>query len=171
MRRIGAVDGFFRGDEQARQRFVGLAPGGDHLVGGGIAEHLLHGAQQVVADDRVVLRQHAQRGVLLDDAGQGAGDRFEPVDVRAVRDDRPRQRARLRAGRLVRLVEEGLHLRMALEHDLVEVAGDGLAVGLERGHGGLDDGDGLRVHGLAVLRLRCVGHLTIRASRKTVASA
>lgn len=167
LRGVGAVDLFLRGNQQRRERLVGLAPGRDDLVGRGLAEHVLDGLQQAAADDRVVLGQHAQRGVLLDDARQRAGNLVEPVDVRGIGQHRARQCAGLAAGGLVRLVEEGLHLRMALEHDPVEVAGDGLPVRLQRGNGGFDDGDVLRGHlwlsGSAVGMLFL---LTIRASSR-----
>ena len=88
--------------------------------------------------------------MLLDDARQRAGNFLEPVDVSGIGQHRARECARLAAGGLVRLVEECLHLRLALEHDPVEVARDRLSVRLERGYGGFDDGDVLRGHGGSV---------------------
>jgi len=142
---IAGIHLFLGGDQQVGQRLVGLAPGGQDLVGGGFAQHLADGAQQALADDRVVLGQHAERGVLVDDARQRAGDLVEAVDVRGIGQHGAGQRLGLGAAGLVGLVEEGLHLRVLAEHELVEVAGDGLALLLQDRHGGLDEGDGLGV--------------------------
>ena len=46
---------------------VRLGPGGDDLVGRGVAEHVLDRDEQVLADDRVVLGLNPERAVLLSD--------------------------------------------------------------------------------------------------------
>lgn len=71
-RRVRGIHLLLGGDQNAGQRLVCLAPGGDDLVGRGFAQHFADRAQQTVADDRVVLGQHAECGVFVDDARQSS---------------------------------------------------------------------------------------------------
>ena len=109
-------------------------------------------------DVRLRLAQLGQQRVGLLLLGQGRveqlldlvqPDQLRPAAQRAVaRDlvvlDRLRQRLGLRAGlAVVGLVEEVADLRI-LEQALVHAPGDVQSVGLEGGHGGLDESDGGR---------------------------
>jgi hypothetical protein len=140
---VAAVDLLFRVDQQLGERAIGLGPGGNDLVIRHLAQHLADGLQQAATHQRIVFGQHAQRRMLLDDAGQCVFQRIEPVDVAGVRQHGAGQRPRLGARGLVRLVEERLHLRVLLEQQRVEVRGDLGAPVLEQWHGGLNEGNGL----------------------------
>jgi len=53
---LGLVEAFFLADEQVGELLIGRRPGLDHRIGGdGLAKHLADGAQQAIADQRVML--------------------------------------------------------------------------------------------------------------------
>jgi hypothetical protein len=62
-------------------------------------------------------------------------------DRAGIGDDGMGERSRLRAAVLVRLIEDFTNLRIALEHQRIEDAGDALGVLSDYGGSGLDDGD------------------------------
>ena len=139
-RRGGGVDVFLGADQQIRELLVGGAPGLDHGVGRDVRpQHLADRPQQAAADDGVMLGQHLQRHMLLHDLPDQRAERVEAVDVPGVLQDAVRERPRLGAARLVRLIEQRAHLGVFAEHDAVEVARQRLAAGFEQWDGGLDD--------------------------------
>ncbi len=142
--RVVAVDRLLGIDQDLRQHAIGLAPGADDLVGRRFAQHVADRLQQAAADDRIVLGLDAQRGVLLHDARQRAGQRLELIDMAGEGEHRAGQRPGLRAVDLVGLVEEGLQLRMLGQQQPIEMLGDRFAVLLQHGHRGLDQRDGIR---------------------------
>ncbi len=53
---LGLVEVFFLADEQVGELLIGRRPGVDYRIGGdGLAKHLADGAQQAIADQRVML--------------------------------------------------------------------------------------------------------------------
>lgn len=77
----------------------------------------------------------------MSDSRDSRAQRAEIIDISRVCVHRFRERFRLIAALLVRLVEHILQLRMMREHALVEVFGDRCAVFGEHRYGGFDAGD------------------------------
>jgi hypothetical protein len=100
----------------------------------------------VLADDRVVLGADAHAGVLVGDQGDHRRQHRRVVDVLGVGQHRHRQRHRLLAGLVVRLVEDVLQFRVVAEHALIEIRRQGNAVLLEHRDGGLDQFANAGVH-------------------------
>ena len=133
MRRVDAcllVQPGLLGDQLGGEQPVDLVPGGGDLGGDGVAEHLPDRAQQVVADDRVLLRADPERDVLVCDPlhhvlkGRGVG-----IDqLHRVGHDRSRERPALLSGGLVALVEHAQQFRVRGEHPGIEAGGDLLGV-------------------------------------------
>jgi hypothetical protein len=77
-------------------------PGVDDGIGGDLgAQHFADGAQQAVADHRVVLRQHLHGHVLVDDLRGQRPHCFQAVDMAGVHQHAIGQCARLVAAGLV----------------------------------------------------------------------
>ena len=119
------------GDQLRREQPVDLAPGVGDLGGDGVAEHLPDRGQQVVTDDRVLLRADPERDVLV-------GDPPHHVVERRARRDRSAGRRRPRptppapgSARPVAWLP-WLNTRsssgMLLEHAGIEAGGDLLGV-------------------------------------------
>ena len=129
-------------DELGREQPVDLVPGRGDLGRDGVTEHLTDRRQQVVSDDRVLLRADPERDVLVRDAVH------HPVERRRVRVDQlhrvghdgRRERPALLAGGLVALVEHPQQLGVLLEHAGVEAGGDLLGVLGHHGSGRLHHG-------------------------------
>ncbi|MCY1439394.1 hypothetical protein D9M71_556280 [compost metagenome] len=120
---------------------VGGGPGIYHLVGGYLgAQHFTNGAQQAGADNGVLLGQHLQGHVFVDDLAHQRAEGFQLIDVSGVHQYAVGQGTGLIAAGLVGLVEQRPHFRVFTQHDLVEVAGQRLPSGFQQGHGGFDDG-------------------------------
>jgi hypothetical protein len=163
-----AIDRGFPPDEKLCQEPVGLAPGGDDVVGGSVPQDVPDCAQQGVGDEGIVLRQDVQRDMLLDDAFDGAAEGSEMVDVAGIGQDCHGQRLGLRAGlAMVGLVEQVAD-RLGAEQAVVHPAGDGKAVRLKRGNGGLDDGDCRFRKGSRHLWFRFCVSLSFRRTRGCV---
>ena len=106
------------GDQLRGEQPVDLAPGVGDLGGHGVAEHLPDRGQQVVTDDRVLLRADPERDVLVGDPPHHVlNDGALGIDqLHGVGHDRGRQRPALLPGGLVALVEHPQQLRVLLEH-------------------------------------------------------
>ncbi len=147
------------GDEEGREQPVDLRPGVAHLGGDGVAEDGADGVEQVPSHDRVLLGAHAERGVLVRDAGQQplrGGPRVRPAQRPGEGGDRARQGAPLLAVGLVALVEQVPQFWTRGEHGRVEPARDLRAAGGDGGqcrsddlgvvggeHGRLPEGEGI----------------------------
>src|SRR5690606_24750057 len=68
-----AIHPRFLVDQRAGEQTIGLGPGIDQFRRSGIAEGLADRAEQVLADDRIVLGTHAQADVLLHDTPHHRG--------------------------------------------------------------------------------------------------
>jgi hypothetical protein len=93
-----AVDGLDLGpdrgfaiDQDVGQEPVGLAPGGQDLVGRGVAQHVLDRAQQGRGHERIVLGQDVIADMLLGDALDHRQHDAQVVDVLGVGQHRPGQ--------------------------------------------------------------------------------
>ncbi|KAL1845012.1 hypothetical protein VTK73DRAFT_1339 [Phialemonium thermophilum] len=131
-------------DEDGGQRGVGGLPGVDDGRGGGVAQHLADGLDQVLAHDVVLGRGDLQRDVLVGDALDGVAQLAQVVDVGGVGQHGGGEGARLAARNLAGHAEDVLQLGMGVDHVAVEDGGDGRAVLLEHGRRRLDDGGLLR---------------------------
>jgi hypothetical protein len=121
------------------QEPIGLGPGRDHLVGGGLAEDVAQRPDQRPTDGQIVLGQDVKGDVLLGDALNHRAELVEAVDVGRVGVHGPGQRARLGADpSVVGLVEQVLDL-LVLKQQLVHPLGDLKAV-LSQDRGGRLDG-------------------------------
>ncbi|GAA3495842.1 hypothetical protein GCM10019016_029430 [Streptomyces prasinosporus] len=134
------------GDQGVRHQPVDLVPGGGDLGGDGLAQDAGDGGEQVLVDDRVLVRGDAEGGVLVGDAPQ---HRVGPLvrvvqQVRGEGRDGPREGLALGAGGLVAAVEQvAQQFGAGGEHPGVEAFGD-LAEGrADGGKGGADGGGGL----------------------------
>lgn len=78
-----------------REEFVGLGPRGRYLGRDGVAEHRRDGADEVRADNRVVLGHNVERHVLLRDRLDRRPERAEVVDVRRISSNGSREGLRL----------------------------------------------------------------------------
>jgi len=137
----GGIHLFLGPDQNVGQLLVGSAPGGQHFVSGDLGtQHLTDGAQQAGTHDGVVLRQHLQRHVLVDDLCWQVAQVFQLVDVARVHEHAVGQGTRLVAAGLVGLVEQGTNLGVLAQHDAVEVGGQGFTAGFQQGHGRFDYG-------------------------------
>ncbi|CAN0618638.1 protein of unknown function [Burkholderia multivorans] len=127
-------------DQDLRELAVRDAPCFERVGIDRVAEHFDDRCEQVLADDRVMLRTDVQAGMLVRDVRHRAAQHAQIVDVRRIGVDGARQGFGLVAGRLVGLVEQVLQLGMPAEHALVEMLRDRRAVlGKNRG-GGLHTG-------------------------------
>ena len=146
----GLVEARLAGHEFGGHQPVHLVPGRGDVGRDGRAQHLAQRGQQVATDDGVLRGRDAQADVLVGDAVQHGGEGLGPVHVRGEGVDRAGQGLGLVAAGLVAQVEEVLQLGVVREHALVEVPGDGFAVGKQHRHGGLDEGaGGGREHGVS----------------------
>ncbi|MDQ0777710.1 hypothetical protein QF026_006176 [Streptomyces aurantiacus] len=134
------------GDERVRHQPVHLGPGGGHLRGDRLAEHVDDGGEEVLVDDRVLLRGDAQGGVLVGDAVQHrVGPLVRPLDqLCGEGGEGARQSLALGAGGLVAPVEEiAQQLRVGREEPGVETVADLSQGPADGGKGGADGGGGL----------------------------
>ena len=136
------VQGFFGVDEQRGERPVCLVPGGQQRRGGGVAQGFGDRAEQVVADDRIVLGANADRDVLVDDTFYDRTERGRIVDVGGVREHGRSERLLLRAAGLVAHVEQVAQFRMGAKQIAVKRGGDRQAMLAQDGHAGIDVGAG-----------------------------
>ncbi|MNN19834.1 hypothetical protein D3C81_1330890 [compost metagenome] len=122
-----------------------MRPRGNDFLGRGAAQDFLDGRQQVLADDRVLLRFDAQARVLVGNVVQHGHQAARVFDILRIRVDRPRQSLLLLAPFLVRHVEHILQFRVRFKHALVEALDNVVAVFRQYRRGGFHD----------VLRLLC----------------
>jgi hypothetical protein len=120
----------------------GGVPGANDGRGGGGAQDVLHGAQQMFTDDRVVLGCHVQAAMLMHDARHRSLQRTQVVDVGGIGVHGVRECAMLLSRLLVAHVEHVLQRGMRGEDALVEPCHDAQAVARQHGDGGFDDLDG-----------------------------
>ena len=132
------------GDELGGEQPVDLVPGVGDLGGDRVTEHLADSAEQVVADDGVLLGPDAQRDVFVGNAfhdmieRRGGGvDQLDGVGHHG-----GGQRPGLFAGGLVALVEDSQQFRVFGEHPRIEPSGDLLGMSGNDSRGGGDDGGG-----------------------------
>ena len=128
-------------DEDVGQLAVGGDPGVLDVVGQGVAQDGGKGADEVLADDGVLLGLDEERGVLVGDALDGAAQGRQVVNVRGVGKDGVGEGCLLRARVLVAHREDVEQLRVRAEHGGIEGGGDGAPVLLDDGRRRLDDGD------------------------------
>ncbi|KAJ6782989.1 hypothetical protein PWT90_10305 [Aphanocladium album] len=132
-------------DEDVGELPVRGRPGGGDLVRQPVAEDLGERADEVLADNGVLLGFDKQRGVLVGDALDGVRQPGQVVDAAGVGEDGRGEGGLLRARGLVAQRELGPQLRVRGEHVGVKGARDGFAVLLEDGRRRLDNVDlGLR---------------------------
>ena len=81
---VHGIDLPFPADENFRKKSVCLGPRRDHLIGRSFAENLANRSEQVFAHDWIVLRQDAQRGMLLRDEFDRSAKDFQVVDIGGV---------------------------------------------------------------------------------------
>ncbi|CVN70088.1 Uncharacterised protein [Streptococcus pneumoniae] len=133
-------------DEGVGHEPVDLGPGVGHRGGDGVAEHLADGPEEVLVDDRVLLLDDAEGGVLVGDAGQdGLGQGARVLEqVHRELHDRAGEGLGLLAVALVGAGEDAVEeLGVGLEHVGVKQGRDLRHVLGDDGGGGLDDGVGL----------------------------
>lgn len=134
----GLVQPRLGGNQLTRQQPVGLVPGCHQRGRGGIAQHLLNGAQQMPAHNRIVCRHNAHGGVFVDNPLQHRCQSGGIVDMGRVGKHRCRQRLLLDAAGLVAQVEQIVQLGVGSKHLVVKQPGDGVAVFAQHRHAGVD---------------------------------
>ena len=138
---IGLVGGLFCTDQNVGQLAIGSGPGVNHFIGGHIGpQHLADGTQQVAAHNRVVLGQHLQGDVLVDDLRGQIAQAGQVVNVLGIHQHAARQGAGLGTGLLVHAVEQRLYLGAFGQHQTVKMGGQRFAPGFQQRHGGFDNG-------------------------------
>ncbi len=136
---LGLIEPFLLADEQVGELLVGRRPGIDHRIGGDrLAKDLADGPQQAATDQWVVLGQHLQGDVLVDDLCHQRAEGVQLVDMPGVHQHTIGQCTWLLTAGLVRLVEQRFHLGMFAQQELVEVSGQRLAAAFQQWHGGFD---------------------------------
>ena len=145
--RVGAdpfIEPGFQRDQLGGEQPVDLAPRVGDLRGDRGAQYVGDRAQQVVADNGVLLGPDAERNMLVGNTchdvierGRGRVDQLDGVG-----DHGTGQRLALLSGGLVALVEHPEQLRVLGEHPRVEACGDLLGMLGHHGGSGLDDGLG-----------------------------
>jgi hypothetical protein len=143
----------FTADQNVGQEAIGFGPGGNDLIGRAGAQNFTNRGQQILAHDGIMFGLDGEGGVFLRDHFHRVSQDLQIVDVRGIGGNRPRQRPLLRAGRLVRRVEEGGDFRIVGEHPLVEVPGQGFAMLGQDWRGGFHNGDGLRAKHAGILNM------------------
>jgi hypothetical protein len=82
----------FHAHQHVCQVAGGLCPSGNNILGRRGPEHLLDDIKQVLADDRIVLRQHAEARMLVGDVFQYCRQARGVLDILRVDIDGTRQR-------------------------------------------------------------------------------
>ena len=135
------VDGRFSPDQNIGQLVVSRPPGAQHFRGSDVAaQHFFDGAQQALANNRVVLRQDLQRHVLVDDLGHQITQLVELVNVSRIHQYTSGQRTRLVTAGLVGLIKQRPDLWVLREHHAVEVCNQRFPAAFQQRHSGFDDG-------------------------------
>ena len=118
------VDLCLAADKHLRQKSIRFRPRRDDFVCRRLAQHVLDGGEQMLANNRVVFCLDAERAVLLRDQLDGRPQGAQVVDIGGVGADGARQGPLLAAGMLVRRVEVRLDFRVAGKHQRVESSRD-----------------------------------------------
>ena len=121
----------FSSYQNISQKPVGFRPGVDYGIGRAFAQHFTDRGQEVGANDRVMFGLNHQGSVFLRDQLDRTTENFQIVDIGGISTDGAGEGALLRAGFLVRGIEERGDFGVMGEHPLVKMPCQGFGVLVE----------------------------------------